>query len=379
MAHKTGTSYAGFSYRYYFFGWRDDTVDESNSWDLVTFNHSPSRGQGDNGGPFRLIKRTVTYTGDSFGPEDGYIGILSCNGPYGSLPNTQNPILLSDTRMNEEGSRGFNLTAPTKPKANLASFIGEAREGLPAIVGHQTWRARAAHARSAGSEYLNVEFGWKPLISDIQKFAHSVNNAHQIIKSYRKDSDSKIRRRCDLGSIDEVERYSGMQVSAPSRVFGLLPGETTVRLTDKTWFSGAFRYHVPVSDTQMGKFQTYASNAQHLLGIKITPEVLWNISPWTWAADWFANTGTVLSNISALGTDGLVMQYGYVMHESIRTVTSSCRRTPSIHGDGRGGAKVEQIKYCQRLPASPFGFGVDLDSLSGKQIAVLAALGLSRR
>jgi len=375
MPVKSGTKFSGFSYLVYGFGrLREDTYYDYSSYNMSSVNHSPRRGGLDNGGPFYLFKRDVKYTGDMLNDPYGYVGMISCGGPTFWTPTTRSVSIKSETDLNASGSRGFNLAAPTKPKAGLATFVGELREGLPAIVGHETWRQRAAHSRSAGSEFLNVEFGWKPLVSDIRKFAHSVKNAHSIIEGYRKDSSSLVRRRVDLGSFDETERYSGTHTTAPSSVFGLAQGETTVRLQERDWFSGAFTYHVPVSDTQMGKLQTYASNAQHLLGTNLTPEVLWNISPWTWAADWFGETGTVLSNISALGTDGLAMRWGYVMHESIRTTTSWCRRF-----DGIGGARTEQIKVCQRKPASPYGFGVDLSSLSGKQVAVLAALGLSKR
>jgi hypothetical protein len=109
--------------------------------------------------------------------------------------------------------------------------------------------------------------------------------------------------------------------------------------------------------------------------VNLTPEAVWNVTPWSWAADWFGTTGDVLHNISALGKDGLVLQYGYIMHSQMRDesryATYSAARSSSWY--------ERSEKTLVRRPATPYGFGVDLNSLSAKQTAILVALGLSRQ
>jgi len=81
-----------------------------------------------------------------------------------------------------------------------------------------------------------------------------------------------------------------------------------------------------------------------------------------------------MHNVSALGRDGLVMQYGYVMHENTRHLYANASSTQY---SSSASVHVKDL-FQVRTAATPYGFGVDLKSLSAKQIAILAALGLSR-
>jgi hypothetical protein len=133
-----------------------------------------------------------------------------------------------------------------------------------------------------------------------------------------------------------------------------------------------FIYYLPTGDSAREKISRYGAYARKLLGIDLTPEVLWNLSPWSWAADWFSNTGDVMHNISAFGSDGLVMRNGYTMcHSGLTQVDSG-----SYSGFYQVKTRVRETKT--RHVATPYGFGVSYDGLSARQIATVAALGLSR-
>jgi hypothetical protein len=155
-------------------------------------------------------------------------------------------------------------------------------------------------------------------------------------------------------------------------------GVLTTRIFDRSWFRGAFRYHIPVSDTTIAKFREWVSMSDHLLGWKVTPETLWNIAPWSWAADWFANTGDILANVSNLGKDGLVMQYGYSMSHRFRETRASAQYSVDQQPGTITLSRHILDEWKQRMPSTPYGFGVDLNALSGRQVAILAALGLSK-
>jgi len=245
-------------------------------------------------------------------------------------------------------------------------------DGLPAATGSTLLRERALHARNAGKEFLNFEFGWLPLLSDVRGFAHAVKNSGAILSQYRKGSDKKIRTRYDAGRFEQSQVLTGGIISSPVDANTIMSGTCVEYQRRRSWFSGAFRYHIPTSDTQLGKFDEWMSMSDHLLGWKVTPETLWNIAPWSWAADWFTNTGDIMSNISNLGKDGLVMQYGYSMAENIHET-----RAWAMYGPNQVSRTVRK-HYKRRLPATPYGFGVNLDSLSAKQIAIIGALGLSK-
>jgi hypothetical protein len=118
--------------------------------------------------------------------------------------------------------------------------------------------------------------------------------------------------------------------------------------------------------------------ARRIYGLTLDPEVLWNLAPWSWFADWFVNAGDVVSNISDLSFDGLVMRFGYMMEHSI--VADEVRLGGSSFS---GGTSLDTTIWLvtetkQRIRASPYGFGLTWESFSPRQLAILAALGVTR-
>jgi len=344
---------------------------------MVSTNHMPINTSVDDGGAWELRKSydrcqvsTVNFStyGNGYGETFPYVSGWE---PYivGSPPTAASIYAF--------GTSAIAKCAPVNPAFDMSTAFGEVmRDGLPAVVGATLLRDRAKHARSAGGEYLNYQFGWAPLLRDVRGFAKAVKNSSKILDQYRKDSDQKVRRRWEPPS-DTRTKIQHENSVIGGFGFGAGPGTITGTYIDRKWFSGAFKYHIPVSDGVAGKFQQWSSYADHLLGVRVTPETLWNIAPWSWAVDWFTNTGDVITNISNLGRDGMVMQYGYAMHhKETRTVISG-------HFRQYNGVNVPFYReygtiYKTRLPASPYGFGVSSSSLSAKQLAIIAALGLSR-
>lgn len=345
----------------------------ANSEEMASVNHFPLDTTADDGGPWLLHK---SYDRPIAGWNPGHRfhqGEFTTGLPVGYVQSV--PTQRSNSELDSFGTTAIARSEPTNPAFDMTVALGElAREGLPTVVGAQSVRNRAKVARSAGGEYLNVQFGWLPLLSEVQSFAKAVKESDKILSQYRKDSGMKIRRGYDRASTGPMVTVSqhGNFLPVPAAFDQWGSGSLVVKRTEKQWFRGAFRYHIPTSDSQLGKFREWASMADKLLGVKVTPEDVWNLAPWSWAADWFTNTGDVMHNISALGRDGLVLQYGYSMaHTEIET--SAYVRFAS------GSASRQWFKsYKQRRPATPYGFGVDLTTLSAKQISIIAALGLSR-
>ncbi len=276
------------------------------------------------------------------------------------------------------GTKALALATPNNPAFSLSQAIGELRkDGIPAVVGTDLLKDKARFLKGSGSEYLNVEFGWKPLVSDLHKFARSVKAHHEIIKGYQAQSDRKIRRRHTFPPFIESRSIAGLATLAPLNQIAMqASASTTETKSTRSWFSGAFRYHVPVGDDLVGKLGKYESYANKLLGTRITPEVVWNLAPWSWAADWFSNTGDIMQNISNLGTDGMTMQYGYMMRHMEKETSTTF--TWDQNGVKPGGyfRKTETSK--RRLPASPYSFTTTFDGLSNRQKAITAAIGITR-
>lgn len=300
-------------------------------------------------------------------------------------------VPMSDSDMDLWGTRAVERCSPTNSAADLSTFLGEIlKDGLPSLVGSQLWqKGTKSLLGKAASEYLNVQFGWKPIVNDGKKFLSAVSKADKILAQFERDAGRMVRRQYRFPptkSRSEVIVQEGnhrARIYTPHASFyGLtLPASSRVVATTETsqrmWFSGAFTYDLPRGYDSRGKVNKYAAIAEHVLGTHITPETLWNVAPWSWAADWFGSVGSVVSYTSDAAKYGLVMPYGYLM---VHTIT---KRTYTIdHPRLKGVASVSPLSFVvetkQRRKANPYGFGVSWDDLSPYQLSIVAALGLSR-
>jgi hypothetical protein len=292
-----------------------------------------------------------------------------------------------DSEIDALGTTAIARTVPTNPVVSLATFFGELREGFPKLIGSQLFRSRFKDSLKKGSsEYLNWEFGWKPLISDFRKWLYALRKGDKLYAQYLRDSGRRVRRRYSFPATEVVEEDTFVGTPQPAIVLPIWQGgnssftvihrKTVVR---RRWFSGAFTYFVDVDPEVQKTWKGHLQRLQKLYGVKITPDVIWNLSPWSWAADWFSNAGDVITNISRFGDDGLMMSYGYAMETSIRTdhydmldVTPKGWHFPHLTQEFVVTTKI-------RRQATPYGFGVDDGDLTPRQAAILAALGFSRR
>jgi len=78
--------------------------------------------------------------------------------------------------------------------------------------------------------------------------------------------------------------------------------------------------------------------------------------------------------------DGLVLRYGYIMEHKVTRRTYYHRGPTNLWwGESAFPAVLTFVTETKvRRRATPFGFGVAEDSLSPRQNAIVAALGLSR-
>ena len=307
-------------------------------------------------------------------------------GPTSSLYPAVPPDLRD--RMIAKGTTAIARTIPTNSVASAAQFLGELREGLPAVPGSHL-RGRVGSPSSYSDEFLNYSFGVKPLLSDLQKFAEAGRTSVKVIDQLKRDSGRLVRRRYTF----PVERivtapvvqstnwygYPGLRVATPN-AYSSGPGKLT-KTREETytyWFSGAYTYHYHDGDRAVDKMRAAEQRLAKLFGVRITPELLWELTPWSWAADWLANTGDVIHNLSAFMSDSLVMRWGYIMCHY------TCRDTylaegVSLKGNASGPLTqtfVTDVK--KRVKATPYGFGLDTGTFSERQWAILGALGISR-
>jgi len=120
-------------------------------------------------------------------------------------------------------------------------------------------------------------------------------------------------------------------------------------------------------------------------GAKPDLETLWNLAPWSWAADWFVDVGALVKNLQNKINYGTVMPYGYVMQKTVVTDTFMAGKVRNFQYPGAIPAPYPpvpditlRVTTKKRIQANPFGFGVTWDGLSPTQAAIAAALGITR-
>lgn len=365
--------------------WQTGYVSFTNEDSINGNNHNwpYSKGIGDAGGDVGISHTSWEVSGVSkFIRKDGSGGVLY-DGPVvvtgGSTAGAPAGFALDSfgTR-NALGATAIARTIPTNPTSNLANALGEIRnDGLPKLPGMSAYQSRGASGLA--DEHLNAQFGILPLVSDMRDIAHSVKNSERILRAYRRGSDKGIRRRYEFPP-ETNSWISNRSIVNLCAGLGSPYGQVSVTSEKRTWFSGCYRYHVPSGNSPVERVQRFEQEANKLLGTRITPSTVWELAPWSWAADWVSNTGDIIHNISALSRDGLVLQYGYLM-QSVKTVTEYTY-IGSI-SDGRSNVDVKATtrftsEQKSRRQATPYGFGLDTSGFTTRQWSILGALGISK-
>lgn len=356
-----------------------DTGHEFNTLDQrVTLSHSNEHLEGIDGG------RKWRYDGP-ISPDVGHlVPALYTGSLFGGAPDVNQSVY---------GPTAIKLTAPTNPIEALAVGLAELKsEGFPPSVNLDHWKSRTASARHAGEAHLEVQFGWLPLMSDIQKTFYAIKHASQLLDQLQRDSGGTIRRRMTFPTTVS-EQFNTLSPShpiwvenvAPSALASMMVGRATagiltesIRSQNTVSFSGAFTYYLQRDNSTLNKLKGYEQKINHLLGTRVTPETLWNLAPWSWLSDWKINIGDNISNAVRLSEDGLVLRYGYLMSETITDHTLSLSGPVSTTGvSGPYSITFSTIRK-ERVRATPYGFAINPTSFNVRQWGILGALGLTK-
>lgn len=309
---------------------------------------------------------------------------------YGLL-GFYDPGPISDNDIKFYGTKAIAQVTPTTPVSSVSTLLGELMfEFLPESVSALARMAeRARFFRSLGDTYLLAQFGWAPFLREITSIMHTVVNASRIVNQYYRDSGQPVRRRYHfnpLTSIVQGPQGNGnakiLSAAALNRWYpssGNGPVDVQDSITTKLSFSGEFMYHANVGSSNLDWIINLEKQANLLLGTRVTPEVLWNIAPWSWLVDWKLNIGDFLSNATRFSEDSLVLRYGYLMRHTVAIRKASFN--PGLTWNGKASPTFSQSNFVvkkERVKATPYGFGIDPATFSNSQWLILAALGLSK-
>lgn len=269
------------------------------------------------------------------------------------------------------GPTAWKRHKPAQPNFSLATFLGEARD-LPRLL-----KARVEGLKTFSDFWLAVQFGWKPLLQDIRDMINFVDKMNKQIEFIYLNAGKPIRRNGHVYSNRWVERiydksgspYEGLSTVLGGRFYpkrdASIRSTCTCHYEQTIRFSGEFLYWFN------GTPPEYTTLAAKLAGLELTPQVVWNLIPWSWLVDWFTNLGDVIDNLNTEVADGQTSKYAYITGKTVR-------RYHWTGTDGYLHASIDRtFESLVRKNVNPFGVGYN-GTLSLRQISILAALGISR-
>ncbi len=380
-----------------------------------TRSHSNGASHYREGGPF-LLRRfgferqfapQYSYIGGQNDPFLPYFPIQSQKGTK-VLSNTSIPYLWTESDLRSGlasvaipdidlvtySERALDKFSPLNPGANFLQFALELRnDGLPQIPGKLL--KRLLSFRHLGSEYLNIEFGWKPFIADLRDLYKTQQSINSRLRQIIRDNNRPIRRRGKVytSSNTVTSSISGALMYPENNFDATINGDTykdgklSTTTSVDVWFTGTFKYYIP--DVTDDRWTAKAKSV--LFGLNPTPAVLYEVMPWSWLIDWFSNVGDVINHLSANSIADLIYSECYLMRhfreEKKYEVRIPQRRLSNWNGTTAGGGTTQNPfvltdrlykETKERIAATPFGFGLQIGDLSDRQFAILTALGLSR-
>lgn len=318
--------------------------------------------------------------------------------------NHKNNILNHSRKL---GAQAYNSMRPAQPNFSGLNALYELRD-VPKMLQQATkvirdriWKVRDRSGRSsmsrAGEWYLAIEFGWLPLLNDIQDFSRTQAREQDIIKQLIKDEGKPIRRSRNLPNywgdqgdgktVTNSWQYAGghpwnthMSPTLVTQAYGKAPERTNYESWHiaRTWAEGQFRYLLPPGPRTVDWTKKIRSR---IYGFRPTPSVVYNAMPWTWLADYFTGLGDFIDSTSGGVEDQLITDYFFVMSHMEWGMSTEASQSVMVGEDAEQtvtSTKTHKWVIKSRVPASPFGFGVKDSDLSPKQVAILGALGLSK-
>lgn len=318
------------------------------------------------------------------------------------------------------GPTAWNRFKPRMSAADMGQFVGEIRQTLPMLMTSakmfaDIWRAVKGYSslkvmsKETADHWLNAQFGWAPFLGDLVKFCNSFQDLDATVKRCAVNN-GQWRRRGGNGNSTATSRQglmSSTEDTAPwtvlaqssnysgSSSYYLTPTANTMpdlftrtgpngsftsstisfRETKKIWFEGKFRYWVPdfaSPNEPVEQLLTY----MRLYGIRVTPLLVWNLTPWSWLADWVGNIGDNISNYQSQNDVNLVAKYAYIMQKTVGSMKNA-----SILNTVNGSLHYEWIRSYTaktRRHASAFGFALEEINFNPFQWSILGALGIGR-
>ncbi len=337
------------------------------------------------GGPFLLTYSDWEYGSAGVGEIQGgkvYASTKYRGDIYATLGSVGSPVQVDGSAY---GATAYNKMKPDKPSMQALNAIYELKD-VPGMLQQRFLNHGLA---GIGSYYLALKFGWEALLSDVRSFVLTQRKAQARLAQLIRDEGKPVRRSLQIASTStsNAPSTSAGMAFEPALNSYFYDAATTKHAYvsnshSEIWAKARFRYWLPGGPRDVDWNRRMLAD---IFGLKPTPSVVYKAIPWTWLLDWFTNVGDVINNLDTNIVDRLAADYSYVMRHDFTQASQTSMGdfigsdTTPLYGHVPWSATATRTFGCKsRVSGDPFGFNTPANNLSGVQLSILGALGLSK-
>lgn len=276
---------------------------------------------------------------------------------------------------------------PSAPSVGVPTFIGELKDVpgsvMDPLIGFNKLRNIVPTVRNFGlallrgvaAGYITWRWAIKPMVADIRRmcdFADAVNDRAALLRKLM--TSKSVRTRCGLGTVTSSLRE---QVTVESQRATYIAYRDTY-YEKSEWATVRWRMNEITSRwlQQNNGYEPVMAFARNLCAGTTSQEALaalWELTPWSWFADWFGNIG---ETIAACNNSAGCYPVSACFMRRIWTKSTYVPKTQSSWIKVSNDPQEQEITK-RRFLLPLYGYHIpsfSLPLLTGKQWAILGSL-----
>jgi hypothetical protein len=206
--------------------------------------------------------------------------------------------LTSDPSLNHRAFRAMWNRIRIPRYLSLLNFLYELKDFLRMF---EFWALRRSQLDNISNGTLNVEFGWRPFLSDVCSLLRGIADMHKHFKKWLAEQHKvhvthyqKIMTEDNLVprvlNFDEVGTVDFAIPNRPDNLVGFVAGlEYSISHTTAPLYTATMKYTYWCEGVLTANKELAAM--LDAFGIQWDPQILWNALPFSFIVDWFFNVG----------------------------------------------------------------------------------------
>ena len=296
-----------------------------------------------------------------------------------SWPGFLSEVRVSSSLRGDFFVRALASTGPLTPKVNLPLAVFELKD-LPAMLKHAgdllhklKSPSGLKPAKEAAAANLAYQFGWAPLLEDLEKLMNftSLVRKRQIELS-KANSSRGLLRRMTFPDVPEPLYQHNANVLIAS-VAGNIYGSVTKTSSTRAWMTVRWK----VKDGQnYGRIASHEEAFRSALGLNLgmIPISIWKALPWSWMIDWFAD----ISNVLQANYNMIYYRASSVNFMEQRTLTVKVSGGMNPLGTLSAGTRTRLIKLRTPLGTNTRVETMRVPFLDTFKLSILSSLAIQR-